>query len=258
LATHFHGHNASVLIIAAAQSISVPGDIPLNIARHLRFAAIAAERGVRLLVFPELSLTGYEPSIARANAIGTGSAHLDPLRRAAEAARMTVVVGAPVLGASDELLIGALIFSADGALSIHTKEYLHAGEEAVFAAGSGGPLLPIEDANVALAICADTTHPEHAARAAARRASVYAAGVLITESGYAPDTAQLTAYAREHRMAVLMANHGAVTGGWEPAGKSAIWSEDGAIVAAASGVGEALIIGRKQGGVWDGAVPQVV
>ena len=81
---------------------------------------------------------------------------------------------------------------------------------------------------------------------------------MITDSGYGPDTAQLTAYAREHRLAILMANHGGATGGWEPAGKSAIWSEDGSIVVAASGVGEVLIIGRKQGGVWDGAALPVV
>jgi predicted amidohydrolase len=247
--------SGSALTIAAAQSISVAGDIPRNIARHLR---LAAEHDARLLVFPELSLTGYEPSIARANAIGAGSVQLDPLRRIAEGASMTVVVGAPVLDASGELFIGALVFSADGSVSIHTKEYLHPGEEVVFAAGSGGPVLPIRDEFVGLAICADTTHPEHAARAAARGATVYAAGVLITESGYGPDTAPLTGYAPAHRMAIVMANHGAATGGWEPAGKSAIWSEDGGIVAAASGPGEALIMSRKQGGVWDGAVLPVV
>jgi predicted amidohydrolase len=246
------------IIIAAAQSISVPGDIPLNIARHLQFAALGAEHGARLLVFPELSLTGYEPQLARANTIRAASAQLDPLRRAAEQARMTVVVGAPLPGDSDELLIGALVFHPDGSTSIHTKQYLHPGEEAVFAAGPGGPPLSIEDATVALAICADTTHPEHAAHAAARGANVYAAGVLITESGYGPDTAQLTVYAKEHQMAVLMANYGGPTGGWESAGKSAIWSEDGSVVAAAGGTGEFLVIGRKQGGVWNGAALPVL
>lgn len=52
------------LTIAAAQSISVAGDLPGNIARHLDFMASAAEQGVQLLVFPELSLTGYEPERA--------------------------------------------------------------------------------------------------------------------------------------------------------------------------------------------------
>ncbi|HJR33258.1 MAG TPA: nitrilase-related carbon-nitrogen hydrolase, partial [Pseudomonas sp.] len=48
----------TTLTIAAAQSISVAGDLAANIARHLRFMQVAAEQGVQLLVFPELSLTG--------------------------------------------------------------------------------------------------------------------------------------------------------------------------------------------------------
>src|ERR1700676_1054806 len=39
----------TTLIIGAAQSASVPGNVSLNLARHLQFSAIAAERGVQLL-----------------------------------------------------------------------------------------------------------------------------------------------------------------------------------------------------------------
>ena len=52
------------LIIAAAQSASVPGNVSRNVARHLQFAPWPAGNGAQLLVFPELSLTGYEPAIA--------------------------------------------------------------------------------------------------------------------------------------------------------------------------------------------------
>src|SRR3990167_1574741 len=45
--------------LAAAQSISVPGDVPANVLIHLQFIAAAQEAGVDLLVFPELSLGGY-------------------------------------------------------------------------------------------------------------------------------------------------------------------------------------------------------
>jgi predicted amidohydrolase len=242
------------LIIAAAQSKSVPGDISQNVARHLRFAAIAAENGVRLLVFPELSLTGYEPAIARRNAVRPNASCLDPLRRLAQEADLTMVVGAPVLNEKDELHIGAFAIRPDGSEFTYTKQYLHAGEEKVFAPGEGGPVLEIEDAQVALAICADTTHAQHPASAAARGANVYAAGVLITEKGYATDTALLRRYAAEHKMAVLMANHSGVTGGWVSAGKSAVWSEDGRLVAASPGTEESLVICRKQDNRWDGAV----
>jgi predicted amidohydrolase len=215
---------------------------------------MAAEHGVRLLVFPELSLTGYERALARANAVSPDDRVLYPLRQLAERTGMTVVAGAPIRNGNGELNIAAFAFRPDGSASTHTKQHLHPGEETVFTAGLGGPTLTVEGATIALAICADTSHPLHAANAAARGAQVYAAGVLIGEKGYATDAALLKQYAMEHRMAVLLANYSGTSGGWVSAGKSAIWSEDGAVVAASAGAGEALVIGRKRDGQWDGAV----
>jgi predicted amidohydrolase len=240
------------LVVAAAQSASLAGAVTENVARHLRLVQTAADQGVQLLVFPELSLTGYEPQLARANAVSPDDPRLDPMRRLACDASMAVVVGAPLLSGARALRIAALAMLPDGSVSTYTKEHLHPGEEGTFAPGLGGPMLQVGGAAVALAICADTTHPEHAARAAARGATVYAAGVLISEKGYAVDAALMQGYAAEHGMCVLMANHSAASGGYVPAGRSAIWSEHGTPVSASSGTEEALVLGRKAGGIWEG------
>jgi predicted amidohydrolase len=242
------------LIIASAQSTSVAGDVSRNIADHLRFGAIAAELGVQLLVFPELSLTGYELTIARSSAVRPDSSQVDPLRHLATDAQMTVVVGAPMLNDKDELHIAAFAIRPDGSVLIYTKQHVHESEEEVFTSGPGGPALLVEDATVALAICADATHPLHAASAAARGANVYAAGVMIAEDAYARKIAFLKNHAREHRLAVLMANYSGVTGGAVSAGKSALWSEEGELVAASTGAEESLVVGMKQNGVWSGTV----
>ena len=215
---------------------------------------IASEHGAQLLVFPELSLTGYELAIARSNALRPDSSDLDPLRRLATQAQMTVVVGAPLLNDNDELHIAAFALRPDGSMMTYTKEHVHQSETEVFTSGPGGPTLLIEDVTVALAICADASHPRHAAKAAARGANVYAAGVMIDEIGYARKVSLLENYAREHRMAVLMANYSGATGGDVSAGKSALWSEDGQLVAASTGTEETLIIGTKQNSVWNGIV----
>jgi predicted amidohydrolase len=242
------------VIIAAAQSTSVPGDISRNVAHHLQFGTIAAACGAQLLLFPELSLTGYELTIARSHTVRPDSPELDPLRRLAADAHMTVVAGAPMLNDIDQLHITAFIFRPDGSVLTYTKEHVHQSEEHVFTSGPGGPTLLVEDATVALAICADATHPQHAAKAAARGANVYAVGVMIDENGYARKVALLRNYAVEHRMAVLLANYSGATGGEVSAGKSAIWSEDGQLVAASTGTEEALIVGMKRNGVWNGIV----
>jgi predicted amidohydrolase len=127
------------LIIAAAQSTSIAGEIASNVVRHLRFGTIAADRGAQLLVFPELSLTGFEPGVARSNAVCAETPVLDSLRCLAGGAHMTVVVGAPMLNDSVELYIAALAIRPDGSTLIYTKEYLHPGEEHTFVPGSGGP-----------------------------------------------------------------------------------------------------------------------
>jgi predicted amidohydrolase len=242
------------LTIAAAQSASIAGDVAQNVARHAQFGELAAKHDVKLLVFPELSLTGYELAIARSHILRPDAPELEPLRRLARDAQMTMVAGAPLAGENGQLRIGALIFRPDGSLRTHTKEFLHGSEDEVFTSGPGGPLLQIEDASVGLAICADITHPEHAARARARGAHVYASGALISEKGYAGDTAFLSQYAREHGMAVLMANYSGTSGGWISAGKSVIFSEDGTVVAASTGAEEELIIASKQAGKWNGTV----
>ncbi|WP_085707440.1 carbon-nitrogen hydrolase family protein [Pseudomonas sp. B35(2017)] len=251
----------SDLTIAAAQSVSVKGDLCANIARHCGFIRQAADQGVELLVFPELSLTGYEGALAAGLAVDPQDAVLQPLRDLARELRVTAVVGMPIrLQPHGPVLIGALVLGADGSLGIYGKQHLHTGEDRYFAPGQGGAALTIGGETVALAVCADFTHASHAATARRLGAQCYAAGVLISEKGYGPDSAMLQGYAREHGMTVLMANHGGETGGWQSAGRSAIWAEDGALVVAAPGAGSCLVVARRRAGVWQGqvtAVPEV-
>lgn len=248
----------STLTIAAAQSFSLAGDILGNIVRHGRFIEAAAEQGVELLVFPELSLTGYEGQDAAALAIDPQDAVLQPLRDLVRELGVTAVVGMPIrLEGSVSALIGALVLGADGSLGVYSKQHLHTGEERFFAPGFGGPTLRIGGEVVALAVCADFTHASHAAAAADQGANLYAAGVLISDKGYAVDTAILQGYARQHSMAVLMANHGGLTGGWQSAGRSSIWSEDGSLIVAAPGTGDLLVVAQRNDGAWQGRVVPV-
>jgi predicted amidohydrolase len=85
--------------LAAAQSISVPGDVPANVLIHMQFIAAAHAAGVELLVFPELSLSGYELPLLAGCLVQPDDACLAPLRDMARASGMTLVVGAPVAAA---------------------------------------------------------------------------------------------------------------------------------------------------------------
>jgi predicted amidohydrolase len=199
-------------------------------------------------------LTGYELSIAREHAVRPDTPDLNPLKRLASQARMTIVAGAPVWNDREELNIAALVILPDGSVLTHTKEHVHESEQHVFTSGPGGPSIRVRDTDVALAICADASHPQHASKAAAQGARVYAAGVMVTDDAYARKTALLERYASEHRMAVLLANYSGVTGGEVSAGRSAVWSEEGRQVVASSGTEESLVIASKDDGSWSGVV----
>jgi predicted amidohydrolase len=228
--------------IAAIQSIALPGDVAGSVARHVELVQRAAGQGAQFTVFPELSLTGYDRGLTRADAVAPDDSRLAPLQRVADDLGMLIIAGAPLVSTSGELLIGALCFSPNRGVVTYSKRFLHEGEEVAFVAGSGGAPLALGDQTVCVAICAEIAHPEHAAEAASRGAGIYAASCFITPGGYAHDAALLAGYAREHRMTVAMANYGAPTSQWQSAGGSAIWSSDGMLLAEGPPEGEAVVM----------------
>jgi predicted amidohydrolase len=238
-------------LVAAAQTVVARGDIAFNIERHVILAAIAARHGARLILFPELSLTGYEPTLARELALAPDDARLAPLRDTARCEGIVIVAGAPLRSGGGLPLIAALTFLPDGTTHVYTKQYLHDGEETAFARGHGGVPLDVDETQVALAVCAEIGHASHAAAAAQSGAQLYATSVLVSENGYANDAALLQGYAATHGLPVLMANHGGPSGGWECAGRSAVWDETGKLVAAAPRGGECLLLARRFAGHWE-------
>lgn len=245
--------------IAAAQTPSVAGDIATNLQTHLRFIAAAHAQGVQLLVFPELSLCGYELPLLRDCAVAPDDTRLAPLRTAAMEAGMTIIIGAPLLDAgAAQPCIASITVRPDGSTGTYRKQYLHSGEEVHV---QPGPICALAHAlhgqRYAEAICADTTHPEHARAAAEAGATLYVAGVLISTGGYDTDAALLRQYAQQHQMTVLMANHAAPSGGYASAGKSAIWAPGGSLIAQAEGPGNYLVIAEEKQG-WHGSTVPVM
>jgi predicted amidohydrolase len=195
----------STLTLAVAQSIAVPGNLVRSIRDHTRLALDAADRGARIVVFPELSLTGYDRRLTPHDALTPTDPRLHPLQAIADAHELTIVVGAPVASARG-LHIGALSILPGRPAQTYLKQYLHQGEEVTFAPGEGGAPLCVGGHTVRIAICADITHPEHARAAADAGARLYVASCFLTPSGYPTDAGLLQRYAREHRMVVLLAN----------------------------------------------------
>lgn len=89
----------------------------------------------------ELSLTGYSRALAATDAVDAMSSELAPLAEISRRKNILISIGAPLRSPAG-LLISTVSFLPDGSISVYTKQHLHSGEEATFAAGAGGALLP--------------------------------------------------------------------------------------------------------------------
>jgi predicted amidohydrolase len=108
--------------IAGAQSISIVGNIAANVKTHMKFIAAAHQAKIDLLVFPELSLCGYELPLLQECLLHPNDSRIKALRDMALQAHMTVVLGAPVAcGAGMAPAVGAITFYPEGGYSIYQK-----------------------------------------------------------------------------------------------------------------------------------------
>jgi len=243
--------------IAAAQFASVRGDLAGNIRIHTAAITAAAARGVSVLVFPELSLIGYEPDLAAELAISAADERLAPLAALAHQHQMAVVVGASLRTAAAKPGLGAILFIANGSPRTYAKMHLGGSEPTYFAPG-GAPLsFAAHGQTIGLAICADASKPSHPQAYADGGSTVYAAGVFLNAAWYATDAPRLAGYASRFRMLVVMANHAASVGTYVSVGKSAVWSPDGALLAEANSTESSLVIATRTREVWCGEVVRV-
>lgn len=231
--------------IAVAQTCPVPGDVQADLAEHVRLARLAATEGAKVIVFPELSLTGYELTLAPGLAFSEDDPRLAPLLDVAAAQGITLVVGAPVRVGSF-LHIGAFLLFPDRTSEVYTKHHLGAfppsagcdscdgtvppAEATVFQPGDHDPLIRFGGNIAAVAICADIGRPTHAQRAADRSADTYLASMFVIPSDLEGEVSKLSRYAMQHRMMTALANFGGPSGGLMSAGRSAIWSETGKLL----------------------------
>jgi predicted amidohydrolase len=159
--------------IAAAQVSSVRGDIDGNVATHAAAMVVAAEHEVSVLVFPELSLTGYEPDLVAELAMSAADSRLEPLRALARQHHIVVVVGAPLHNGTAKPALGAILITASGTTRSYRKMHLGGSERTFFAPGSIPLVFTVSGHTVGIAICADSSQPAHPQAYADLGANIY-------------------------------------------------------------------------------------
>ncbi len=150
--------------IALAQINTTVGDFPGNRSKMLHFARQAAEKNAQVVLFPELSLTGYPPRdlVERPSFLARAAMELEIFAQETESLPLHIVIGsvaASQQGAGKKVLNTASVLYRGREIFRQTKMLLPTydvfDEGRYFESASEQTLLEIDGIPVALTICED-------------------------------------------------------------------------------------------------------
>lgn len=150
------------LRVAAAQIDTVVGDLDGNVSRIVEAYEAAEEQGADLVVFPELTITGYPPEdlLLRPAFVAAAAEALEKV--AARTGRAAAVVGFPEAGR--DLWNAAAVLAHGKVQGVYRKRllpnYSVFDEQRYFVPGTDdGPLFVVGGVKVGVSICEDSWSP---------------------------------------------------------------------------------------------------
>ena len=217
------------LRVAAVQPSCVSYDLDANAVTH---AAVIRAADAHVVVFPELSMTGYELD---AEAISVDDPRLTPIVNACAETGSLALIGAPIDAGRGRPQIAMLGVDGVGATIAYSKIWLYGTEAERFGPGSKPAVVEVRGWRLGLAICRDTAVPQHAADTAALGIDAYVAGVTETADRWAVVDGRARHAALAHGVCVVIASFAGPTGGGfdRTAGRSGIWTREGVPIARA-------------------------
>jgi predicted amidohydrolase len=227
--------------ICVAQTRPIKGNIQSNIDNHKKLIGLAVSNGADTVIFPELSITGYEPQLAKELATNQDDSRFDDFHKIANARQITIGVGMPTKNKSG-ICISMLLFQPHQARQTYSKKYIHPDEKEFFIGGQNSIGLIGNKTNIALAICYELSIPDHAENAFKSGAEIYIASVAKSMTGVDQASQRLADIASKYSMTVLMSNCIGPSDDFESAGKSSIWNSQGLLIGQLNDTNEGIII----------------
>jgi predicted amidohydrolase len=249
---HSNQIKSSMLRVAAAQIDPTEADIAKNLAKHIHYIELARQRGVEVLVFPELSLTGYQVKSRTPDLAITRD---DPrlLTLAAAAGDMTVIAGFVEEGWAVQFHNSAVALRNGKVTFVHRKlniaSYGNLEEAKYFANGRFMDVFTHElPWTASILICADAWNPALVYLAALAGATFLTMPIASSRTAVGIefsnprgwDTA-LSFYGMMYGMPVVMANHCGSRDGEDYWGHSRVVDPHGKVLAMA-GEEEELVV----------------
>ncbi len=195
-----------------------------NIEDHKAWIKLAVLHKTDCIIFPELSLTGYEPELAKKLAISPNDDRLDDFQKLSNEHNIVIGVGVPTKS-NTGICISMIIFQPTTERVTYSKKYLHIDEEPFFVPGENIKPLTINEEKIAIAICYEISAQEHIDQAIKNKATIYMASVVKFINGIEKANHRLTEIAKTHHIPVMMSNAIGKADNGECAGNSSVWDE---------------------------------
>lgn len=227
--------------IAVAQTKPFKGDIEKNIAVHINMIRLAIGGKADMIIFPELSITGYEPELAETLAADKDDKIFDVLQELSDEHHIVIGAGMPVR-VPHGVMIGMIIFQPHKERALYTKQHLHEDEFPFFVPGSGHAVFEMHNHTIAFAICYELSVEAHSLNANESGADIYMASVAKSVSGVGKAAQTLSGIAKQYGMTVLMSNCTGHCDNFDCGGKTSAWNKDGSLAAQLNDSEEGLLI----------------
>ncbi len=234
--------------VGLAQINSCVGDIGGNLSKITRYIKEARAKGVDILCFPELAITGYPPEdlLLKPKFIEDNIKALKQIQKAT--AGITVIVG--FANKKEDIYNAAAVLHNKKLVDIYHKQYLPNygvfDENRYFQSGFRTPVYKIGNLIFGLNICEDIWYPGDPTRMQAVLGDAHII-INVSSSPYYASKVQsrermLKTRAKDYSSIVVFCN---TVGGQDELvfdGHSAVISERGTILARASGFAEELLV----------------
>lgn len=227
--------------ICIAQTQSVKGDIQKNIKNHLRFIERAIKYRADLIIFPELSITNYEPQLAKALATKTEDKLFNPFQELSNQNGIVIGVGMPTM-ATNGINISLLIFQPNKEREVYSKQLLHEDELPYFVNGDTQTIFTIKGKKITFGICYETLQEEHLLNAIKNGADVYIASVAKPQNGINKANEHFPKMAKTYSTPVLMSNCVGACDDFMSVGQSAFWNANGELVFQLDATNQGILI----------------
>lgn len=227
--------------IGLVQSSSEKGAVAKNIENHLRLIHAATDLDADFIVFPELSITGYEPTLAEALAFELDDSRLNVFQDLSNAKEVAIGIGVPTRS-STVINISMIIFRPHEEQTIYSKQILHEDELPYFTNGESRPVFRIKGQKIAIGICYEALQREHILNAVNNKADLYIASVAKPIGGLKKAYAHFPKMTREFNLPILMANCVGQCDDFLSGGQSAIWNSSGELVLQLNENNEGILI----------------